>query len=199
MIDLDPGCTETLAVIRYELKNGQLAQFLENQPNKPLTDETRILFLRTLREQIPKNFSTKIWAEEPNDPDNRRELQSSALRGLVKTGFINAQRGLDDVTSRESDVLAKLWKDFSQQPHLYADKQIAEALKGAVQDIQAQIDTNFGGKLKSLIPELKTFGYTTSPAYVTFSINAIKQPQILCFYNLTGMFITCRLHHSFLL
>lgn len=71
-----------------------------------------------------------------------------------------------------SDVLAKLWKDFSQQPHLYADKQIAEALKGAVQDIQAQIDTNFGGQLKSLIPELKTFGYTTSPAYVTFSINA---------------------------
>lgn len=101
MIDLDPGCTETLAVIRYELKNGQLAQFLENQPNKPLTDETRILFLRTLREQIPKNFSKKIWAEDPNDPDNRRELQSSALRGLVKTGFINAQRGLDDVTSRD--------------------------------------------------------------------------------------------------
>ncbi|WP_342078966.1 ATP-dependent endonuclease, partial [Yersinia enterocolitica] len=163
VIDLDPGCTEALTVIRYELKHGQLAQFLENQPNQPLTYETRILFLRTLRERIPNNFSTKIWAEDPNDPDNRRELQPSALRGLVKTGFINAQRGLDDVTSRESDVLAKtvegLFATASSASADTADQQIAEALKGAVQDIQAQIDTNFGGQLKSLIPALKTFGY----------------------------------------
>lgn len=163
MIDLDPACTEALVVVRYELKDGQLARFLEGQPTEPLTQETRIAFFRALRERIPNDFCVKIWAEDPNDPENRRELQSSALRGLVKSGFINAQRGLDDVTSRESDVLAKtvehLFATASSASADTADKQIADALKGAVQDIQTQIDTSFGSQLKSLIPALKTFGY----------------------------------------
>lgn len=163
VIDLDPACVEALVVIRYELKDGQLARFLEGQPKEALTPDTRIAFFRALRERIPADFGVKIWAEDPNDPDNRRQLQPGALRGLVKTGFINAQRGLDDVTSRESDVLAKtvegLFATASSASADTADKQIAEALKGAVQDIQTQIDTNFGGQLKSLIPALQTFGY----------------------------------------
>lgn len=163
VIDLDPACADALVVIRYELNDGQLADFLEGQSEEVLTYETRIAFFRALRERIPANFAVKIWAEDPNDPGNRRLLQPGALRGLVKTGFINAQRGLDDVTSRESDVLAKtvegLFATASSASADTADKQISEALKGAVQDIQTQIDTNFGGQLKSLIPALQTFGY----------------------------------------
>lgn len=163
VIDLDAACTEALVVVRYELKDGQLGRFFEDQPTTPLNDETRIAFFRSLRERIPSEFGVKIWAEDPNDPDNRRQLQPGALRGLVKTGFINAQRGLDDVTSRESDVLAKtvesLFATASSPAADAADKQIAEALKGAVQDIQAQIDTNFSGQLKNLVPALQSFGY----------------------------------------
>ena len=163
VIDLDPACAEALVAVRYELKDGQLGRFFEDQPTTPLTDETRIAFFRALRERIPGDFGVKIWAEDPNDPDNRRQLQPGALRGLVKTGFINAQRGLDDVTSRESDVLAKtvesLFATASSQAADAADKQVAEALKSSVQDIQAQIDTNFSGQLKSLVPALESFGY----------------------------------------
>ena len=163
VIDLDAACTEALVVVRYELKDGQLGRFFEDQPTTPLNDETRIAFFRSLRERIPSDFGVKIWAEDPSDPDNRRQLQPGALRGLVKTGFINAQRGLDDVTSRESDVLAKtvesLFATASSPAADAADKQIAEALKGAVQDIQAQIDTNFSGQLKNLVPALQSFGY----------------------------------------
>lgn len=163
VIDLDPACAEALVAVRYELKDGQLGRFFEDQPTTPLTDETRIAFFRALRERIPGDFGVKIWAEDPNDTDNRRQLQPGALRGLVKTGFINAQRGLDDVTSRESDVLAKtvesLFATASSPAADAADKQVAEALKSAVQDIQTQIDTNFSGQLKSLVPALQSFGY----------------------------------------
>ncbi|MEC5387749.1 ATP-dependent endonuclease [Uliginosibacterium sp. H3] len=163
VIDLDPACSEALVVVRYELKDGLVARFFEGLPKDELTAEARIACFRTLRERIPSDFGVKIWAEDPNDQDNRRQLQPSALRGLVKTGFINAQRGLDDVTSRETDVLAKtvegLFATASSATADTADKQIAEALKGAVQDIQAQIDTNFSGQLKGLIPALQTFGY----------------------------------------
>lgn len=129
----------------------------------PLTDETRIAFFRSLRERIPTSFAVRVWAEDPNDAENNRQLQPSALKALIKTGFINAQRGLDDITSRESDVLAKtvelLFATASSSSADEADKQIAQALKEAVQDIQSQIDSSFGGQLNNLIPALKNFGY----------------------------------------
>ncbi|MEO6281671.1 ATP-dependent endonuclease [Roseateles sp.] len=163
VVDLDPACAQALVAVRYELKDGQVGRFFEGHPTTPLTDETRTVFFRALRERIPGDFSLKIWAEDPNDSDNLRQLQPAALRGLVKTGFINAQRGLDDVTSRESDVLAKtvesLFATASSPAADSSDKQIAEALKSAVQDIQAQIDTNFSSQLKSLVPALQSFGY----------------------------------------
>src|SRR5690606_16469535 len=163
IIDLNPECTEARVVIRYELKDGQVAHLLEGLPKEALTPETKVTFFRTLRERIPAEFATKIWAEDPNDGENRRQLQPGPLRSLIKTGFINAQRGLDDVTSRESDVLAKivesLFATASSATADAADKQIADALEGAVSEIQDQIDANFGGQLKSLIPALNTFGY----------------------------------------
>ena len=163
VIDLDPDCGDALLVIRYELKDGGIAGFFEGQPDHPLNPETRRVFFRTLRERIPTSFTTKIWAEDPNDADNRRQMQPVALRHLVKTGFINAQRGLDDVTSKESDVLAKVLEGlFSTAESEMADagdKLIADALTTAVQDIQAQMDDNFGGQLQKLLPTLQSFGY----------------------------------------
>lgn len=163
VIDLVPDCGDALVVIRYELKDGGIASFFEGQPDHPLTPDTRLDFFRTLRERIPANFTTKIWAEDPNDPDNKRQMQPVALRHLVKTDFINAQRGLDDVTSKESDVLAKVLEGlFSTAVSEMADsgdKLIAEALTAAVQDIQIQMDNNFGGQLQKLLPTLQSFGY----------------------------------------
>lgn len=163
VIDLDPDCTEALVVVRYELKDGHLSQLFEGLPPTPLFAEARLTFFRMLRDRIPGNYATHIWAEDPNDAGNQRQLLPNAVKGLVKTGFINAQRGLDDVTSRESDVLAKtvelLFATASSASADAADKQIADALTEAVQDIQSQIDTNFGGQLKGLIPALKSFGY----------------------------------------
>ena len=163
VIDLDPACSEALVVVRYALKDGQITQFFDDQPTVPLNPESKIAFFRSMRERIPVDFGVKIWAEDPNDSGNQRQLQPGALKGLVKTGFINAQRGLDDVTSKESDVLAKtveiLFATASSPTADLADKQIADALKEAVQGIQAQIDLNFGNQLQALIPALASFGY----------------------------------------
>lgn len=163
VIDLDPVCAEALVVIRYELKDGGIAKLFEGLPEHPLTEESRLVFFRTLRERIPPNFNIKIWAEDPNDSNNHRLLPSNALRNLVKTGFINAQRGLDDVTSKENDVLAKvlegLFTTAASEGADASDKVIAEALTTAVKDIQTQMDTSFGGELKKLMPTLQSFGY----------------------------------------
>lgn len=163
VIDLDPNSDEALVVVRYELKDGGIKAFFEGQPATPLTPETRLTFFRTLRERIPAHFETHLWAEDPNDTSNRKSLPHAALRQLLKTGFINAQRGLDDVTYKETDILAKILENLfttAQSPTARAeDKAIAEGLQDAIRTIQTGIDTDFNDKLKKLLPTFKEFGY----------------------------------------
>lgn len=163
VIDLNPASDETLVVVRYELRDGGIEALFEGQSVASLTTETRITFFRALRERVPAQFETHLWAEDPNDASNRKSLPHTALRPLLKTGFINAQRGLDDVTYKETDVLAKILENLfatAQSPTARAeDKAIAEELQAAIQAIQSGIDTNFNGKLKKLLPTFKDFGY----------------------------------------
>jgi putative ATP-dependent endonuclease of OLD family len=165
VIDLDPSSDEALVVVRYELKDGGIEAFFEGHSNIPLISEpeARFEFFRTLRERIPAQFETHLWAEDPSDTSNRKNLPHTALRQLLKTGFINAQRGLDDVTHRETDVLAKILENlFTTALSPTAgeeDKAIAEELQNAIRNIQTGIDTDFNGKLKRLLPTFKEFGY----------------------------------------
>lgn len=163
VIDLDPASNEALVVVRYELKDGGIEAFFDGQPTTPLTSGARLTFFRTLRDRIPALFETYLRAEDPNDASNRKNLPHAALRPLLKTGFINAQRGLDDVTHKETDVLAKILENLfttAQSPTASAeDKAIAEGLQDAVRTIQTSIDTDFNGKLKKLLPTFKDFGY----------------------------------------
>jgi putative ATP-dependent endonuclease of OLD family len=163
IIDLDPACSDASIILRYELKDGAIATFFADLPDGALDEESRLPFFRTMRERIPSSYVLNIWAQDPNDPDNKKQMPAAALRNLVKTGFINAQRGLDDVTTRESDVLAKvlegLFTTAASPMADTADRLIADALTNAVQDIQIQIDTNFSGQLKTLMPTLQSFGY----------------------------------------
>ena len=63
----------------------------------------------------------------------------------------------------ETDVLAKILEGLfttAMSPTANAgDRVIADALTQAVQGIQQKIDEDFNGKVKTLIPTLKTFGY----------------------------------------
>ena len=163
VIDLNPDCESALVAIRYELKDGALTAFFEGASTEPLTDDTRFAFLKLVRERVARHYGVIIRAEDPNDATNVRAMAPASLRHLVKTGFINAQRGLDDVTSRESDVLAKVLENMfttaSSDAADAGDKAIADALTSAVEDIQAQLDENFAGQLAKLLPTLKSFGY----------------------------------------
>ena len=82
VIDLDPECNEALIVTRYELRDGALDAFFEDQPPGELTAETRLNFFRILRKRIPNLFTTKVWAQDPGDPANCKQMSLSALSPL---------------------------------------------------------------------------------------------------------------------
>ncbi len=163
VIDVDENSNIALAVIRYELVGGGIDALFADMPSLPFTDLTRPSFFKVLRERIPTFFVTNVIAEDPGDPSNTSPIGLNTLRTLVQTGFINAQRGLDGATSKDTEVLAKVLEGlFSNASSPSADsteRLIAEALKESVEQIQERIDKDFAGKLKELIPTFKTFGY----------------------------------------
>ncbi len=163
VVDIDMECDEALVVMRFEAGDGAIDLLFDGLSPEELKDDARGLFFREMAERVPRLYTVKVWAEDPNDPTNRKDSTQQAVRALVKIGFINAQRGLDDVTTRESDVLAKLldglFKTASLETADEKEREIAKQLKEAVRTIQESIDSDFQSQLKRLLPKLQTLGY----------------------------------------
>jgi predicted ATP-dependent endonuclease of OLD family len=163
IIDVDLDCTEALAVVKYALKQENVDSLFDGLGPREITVESRLAFLGTLRERIPALFSTEVWAQDPNDPSNRKLLSTTVLRNTLAADFVSAQRGLDDNTSKDRDVLARvlegLFASASSPAADAKDKEIAGALSDAVKEIQETIDADFSTQLKRLLPTFETFGY----------------------------------------
>lgn len=133
----------------------------------------RIAFFRTLTARMPTAYASSLEAVDPNDASNRKTLETKTLNALIRGGFINAQRGLDDDTHRERDVLGKVVEVLFQSAltdPLDPDKRsTAEQLKAAVEQIQGELHTGFNTKLTSLLPTFDLFGYPglADPGLVT--------------------------------
>jgi len=162
IVDLDMACDEALVVMRFEPMDGAINRLFDGLPEE-ITDATRKLFFREIAARIHNLYGIKVWAEDPNDASNRKESSQAAVRTLLKTGFINAQRGLDDITTKESDVLAKVLEGLFNNASLDTadekERKIAEQLEEAVRTIQETIDSDFRSQLQQLLPTLQTFGY----------------------------------------
>ena len=164
IIDLNPDCTTACIVIRYELEAAKIGIFFDDV-NLDQTTETkqRTVFFRAIKERIPKHYKPSLLAVDPNDPTNQKSLEWSKLRALLQIGFINAQRGLDDMTYRENDVLGKilgvLFDTAMSDSADPKDRTLAQKLEAALQTTQEEIDNNFNSQLVNLVPAFALFGY----------------------------------------
>ena len=158
IIDLEEENTKAIINISYQLKDGKIKAFFHDldDPNKPE-------FLNIIRERIVKLYSTEITAIDPTDSTNITKVDQSKLLELIGVDFINAQRGLDDITQSEKDVLGKvlsnIFKNASNDNASDEMKQKSKALKEEVDKIQQEVDTNLKEKLDAFLPTLEIFGY----------------------------------------
>ena len=175
VIDLDDTCTTTRIVVTYALDSGKIATLFED------LDGDRQSFFRTLRERVPKLFNAKIEAQDPNDATNKKEIENVKLRAVLQYGFINAQRALDDASNKEKAVLGKIFERlFTSATSARAgteDQTRVDYLKTSVEDMQAQIDTDFNSKLNDLAPTFELFGYPglLDPKLRTETLLDVKQ------------------------
>ncbi|MGC4098970.1 MAG: AAA family ATPase [Nitrospira sp.] len=111
IIDLDPDCTDALINIRYQLENGKIKAFFDDiEIDTTLSEsEQKTNFFRILKQKERlRYYRPSLLAVDPNDVNNQKHLDWPKLRGLLQSGFINAQRGLDDTTHKDNDILGKI-------------------------------------------------------------------------------------------
>lgn len=169
IIDLNPGCTEAVVVSRYGLAEGKVVNLFANVP--PLQagatpeeqNAIRVALFGVLKDTLSKHYECGFWVEDPNDAQNIKPIEARLLRAACASGFISAQRGLDDASQKERVVIGKVLENlFNTAKSNEADKDshdTAEQLEKAVQDIQEKIGADFNQKLDALLPALALFGY----------------------------------------
>lgn len=165
IIDLDTATTTAKAAIRYELQEGKIDSLFEDITYFAEDDQIqqRKEFFKLLKERIPKLYFATISAVDPTEDSNRKTLEVANLRAILLPDFINAQRRLDDSTTKEKDVLGKVLQrilstaksDMATQEDRSTVNELEEAVKG----IQGKMDTDFKDKLDKLLPTLELFGY----------------------------------------
>ncbi|WP_421706402.1 ATP-dependent nuclease [Alloalcanivorax xenomutans] len=174
IIDLNPDCS----CARILLTFGPIATACDTlfadlpTPEEDATAARTALF-RVLSSRIHYAYGSALEAVDPNDQANRKTLELKILTALVKGSFINAQRGLDDETKRERDVLGKvvevLFQSALNDPVDPEKRTTAEQLTAAVEDIQSDLHADFNAKLTSLLPTFDLFGYPglSDPGLIT--------------------------------
>jgi predicted ATP-dependent endonuclease of OLD family len=161
IIDLDPDCIDANIRIRYQIGDGKIGALFEGIADA--SDQSKLQFIKALKERIPQYYTLEIVAIDPNDDTNYAEVEYTKFRNLIGAGFINAQRGLDDVTHTEKDVLGKvLGKLFRTANNSSAPADLrekSEALDAVVNELQVKVDTDLSEKLDALLPAFHIFGY----------------------------------------
>lgn len=158
ILDLDESQNETKILISYQLKDGKVKQLFDGIPASAGND-----FYKELKLRIGNLFETKVVAIDPNDDTNRATVDFLKVTRVLLGDFINAQRGLDDETHNEKDVLGKslgnIFKSASLESAPDDFKAKSAEINTVVDELQSKVDIDFQSKLKELLPSLELFGY----------------------------------------
>lgn len=158
IIDLDDTLFETCVLVSYQLKDGKIKDFFQ-----ALNAANRKKYFADLKVLINQHYEPVIYAIEPTNWNNKVRLEFSSFKRLILSGLINAQRGLDDETHNERDVLGKslgnIFKSANSAGAPEAFKAKSDEVNTVVEALQEKVDTDFQEKVKALLPTLNIFGY----------------------------------------
>lgn len=187
IIDLNEELFETKILISYQLQDGRISDFYQG-----LDSGADGKFYSELKSKIESYFEVVAFAVEPNNPQNVVKVELAKVRRLFLSGLINAQRGLDDETHSERDVLGKsLGKIFDSATSVGAPddfKSKSEGINTVVEELQEKVDTDFQEKVAELLPTLSIFGYPglkdpNLSAATTLNVKSLLESHTRVFYR----------------
>lgn len=163
VIDLDEYSTAAIVRVEYRATLKTLHTLLDVPPPAEHVDPTQHFF-RSLRDTLPKAYSSHVLAIDPTDNSNRRDFEGTvALTELLQCNFVRAQRTLDHSKHGETNVIGKLlstlFKTANEPSAATLDQKLAMELKESVEGIERDIQGNFDEMLKKLLPAMEVLGF----------------------------------------
>ncbi|WP_151742952.1 AAA family ATPase, partial [Acinetobacter sp. TUM15113] len=163
VIDLDEDSTTAIARVEYRpiLKNMHL--LFDLTPSSAVV-EPRTHFYKNLKGNLSKAYGVHVSAVDPTDITNTRDFEgTSALTALLQCNFVLAQRNLDKTKLGDADVIGKLlselFKTATAPSAAEADQNLAIRLKQSVENIEHNVQLDFDGMLKELLPVMNVMGF----------------------------------------
>ena len=163
LIDLNKESNEIIVVIRYQLKDGSIGDFFKDIPTSHTKGKKRRLFFREISARIETFYTTRIFAEDPNNSSNIIEEKKEILHKILETNFISAHRKLEENSRQEKDELSKvvheLFNISAQDENENENKKAVISIEKVVQSMQEMIDGDFRKNLDKLLTELEIIDY----------------------------------------
>lgn len=175
IIDFDETIYSVNILFEYRLIEGRINSLFTSIDESEKKD-----FINKLRDNLSKYYDTYVFAIDPSDSSNRSLRDIGKAKDLITVEFIHAQRGLDDETSNEKDMLGKvltnIFKSGNTENAPDDLQRKSKELEDIVDEIQVKIDGEFRQKVNALLPALKIFGYPglSDPALTTETILDIE-------------------------
>ncbi|QWT21250.1 ATP-dependent endonuclease [Bacillus sp. NP157] len=120
-------------------------------------------FFRHLNDVIPAAYGVQVWAIDPTNSDNRRQLDEAKFSALLQTNFVRAQRTLDHANQGDADVIGKLlsalYKTAKSPSAAVSDRQLADRLRLSVESIERGVQKDFDQLLDQLLPAMDIVGF----------------------------------------
>lgn len=120
-------------------------------------------FFRHLNGTIPTAYGVQVWAIDPTNSDNRRQLDEAKFSALLQTNFVRAQRTLDHASQGDADVIGKLlsalYKTAKSPSAAVSDRELADRLKLSVEEIERGVQEGFDQLLDQLLPAMDIIGF----------------------------------------
>jgi predicted ATP-dependent endonuclease of OLD family len=192
ILDLNEDQYETKILLCHQIKDGKIKPLFDG-----LDSSNSVRHYKDLKERIANLFETKAFAIDPSDDTNRIDVDFSKVKRVLLADFINAQRGLDDETHNEKDVLGKslgnIFRSASQERAPDEFKAKSTEINSVVDELQTKVDTDFQEKLKDLLPSLALFGYPglgdpNLSAHTVLNVKSLLESNTRVFYQKSDQF-----------
>ena len=138
-----------------------------------------------LKDNLTKYYETKIYAVDEKSRNNKNEINKSNIEDIFLTGFVYAQRNLDDQSSDNQKNLSKGFETFYKINN--EDNLDEENLNKVLDKISEELDDKYKDVFSTILEDLRNFGANKNLQQLVikshFEPKAILRNNTRLFYN----------------
>ena len=178
IMDLDSSRQDALISCEFSLKDTE--KLFRDCVHDNVHD-----IVQYLKDNLTRYYAGKIYTVDEKNRNNKYEISKSDVEDIFLTGFVYAQRNLDDQSSDNQKNLSKGFETFYK---INNEKNLdSEGLNEVLGKISEELDDKYKNVFSTILKDLQKFGTNTNLQQLVikshFEPKAILRNNTMLFYN----------------